>query len=363
MGKDGARKQISTKTKVRSEATKIADAWEQAYRHNQTETQVRNVLSGIIEELYAKPLVHVTLAQYFATWLARIKPEIKPNTFNRYAEITRQVTSFAPEVTGKFMDKIESADIVTIRNRVHKARASGTTNLTMKILRQCMKAAADDSIIPRSPAENVSGVRKSFEESGADSKRPFTLDELSKILAVADDEWRGMILAGYHSAGQRLSDIATLRAEQVDLKAEIVKFATDKTGRTVVIPISAEWMADLKKRAEGKAGPLFPRANATFMQKRKVAPISNQFRALLARVDLATKPNRAAAATPGRRVASPLSFHSFRHTATSLLKRAGVSDSVVMDIVGHDSEAVSQNYTHIDDATKRAALAKLPGIG
>jgi hypothetical protein len=33
-----------------------------------------------------------------------------------------------------------------------------------------------------------------------------------------------------------------------------------------------------------------------------------------------------------------------------------------MDMVGHDSSAVSQNYTHIDDGARRRAMALLPDI-
>jgi integrase len=51
-----------------------------------------------------------------------------------------------------------------------------------------------------------------------------------------------------------------------------------------------------------------------------------------------------------------------RHTATSLLKNAGVSDVIARDIIGHDSAAVSANYTHIDQETKRVALDKLPDV-
>ena len=52
----------------------------------------------------------------------------------------------------------------------------------------------------------------------------------------------------------------------------------------------------------------------------------------------------------------------FRHTAISMLKNAGVSDSVTRDIVGHESVAVSRAYTHIDAGSKRAAMEKLPTI-
>ncbi len=51
-----------------------------------------------------------------------------------------------------------------------------------------------------------------------------------------------------------------------------------------------------------------------------------------------------------------------RHAATSLLKNAGVSAVVGRDIVGHESEAVSGAYTHIDAETKRAALENLPDV-
>ena len=53
-----------------------------------------------------------------------------------------------------------------------------------------------------------------------------------------------------------------------------------------------------------------------------------------------------------------LSFHSLRHTATSLLKNAGIPQSVVMDYIGHDSADVSHGYTHTGrEALEKAAAA------
>jgi len=39
-----------------------------------------------------------------------------------------------------------------------------------------------------------------------------------------------------------------------------------------------------------------------------------------------------------------------------------LAESVVRDIIGHESELVSRNYTHVDDATKRKAILNLPDI-
>jgi hypothetical protein len=45
-----------------------------------------------------------------------------------------------------------------------------------------------------------------------------------------------------------------------------------------------------------------------------------------------------------------------------LLKAGGVSDAVAREIIGHESAAVSRTYSHIDAATLRAALDKLPDL-
>ena len=54
--------------------------------------------------------------------------------------------------------------------------------------------------------------------------------------------------------------------------------------------------------------------------------------------------------------------YGLRHTATSMLKNAGVPEAVAMDIIGHDSEVISRHYTHIESNAKRAALRKLPDL-
>jgi integrase len=63
-----------------------------------------------------------------------------------------------------------------------------------------------------------------------------------------------------------------------------------------------------------------------------------------------------------RRAFNELSFHALRHTATSLMKDAGVSPAIVEDIIGYDSPAVSAQYTHIADAAKRQAIPMMPHV-
>jgi integrase len=92
--------------------------------------------------------------------------------------------------------------------------------------------------------------------------------------------------------------------------------------------------------------------------------LSNQFANLLARAGLREKtPHRSKGkGRGGQRVANVLSFHSLRHTAVSLLKDAGIPEGVVMELVGHESKAMSAHYTHVGAEALEKAVAALPEI-
>jgi integrase len=51
-----------------------------------------------------------------------------------------------------------------------------------------------------------------------------------------------------------------------------------------------------------------------------------------------------------------------RHSAVTLLKAAGVSDFIAREIVGHESAAVSQQYSHLSTEHKRNAMRNLPDV-
>ena len=62
------------------------------------------------------------------------------------------------------------------------------------------------------------------------------------------------------------------------------------------------------------------------------------------------------------RRASEISFHALRHTATSLMKNAGISPAIVGEFIGHESEAMNRPYTHIETGAMRRATDALPDL-
>jgi len=216
-------------------------------------------------------------------------------------------------------------------------------------------------LVDTNEAERVSLLknRRVFE------RRPFTLPELKRILAVANQEWKGMILVGLY-CGLRLSDVATLTWANVDLAQRELVVTTQKTGRRQILPLAAPLLHHLESLPAGDdpRAPLFPNACAARGRSQYGGTISNQFYGILVAAGLA-KPRPHTNTGKGRdtkRELGGLSYHCLRHTATSLLKNAGVSDAVARDIIGHDSPAVSASYTHIDMATKRKAIDSIPDI-
>lgn len=321
-------------------------------------------MASIFEDIHGTPLNDVTVAQYAEQWLVRITPEVDPSTLERYGDAFKSARRADASIFSKRIDNVTTADLAALRTALLKNHSFGTARMYLKPISRMFKTAFHDGLTKDDPAARLGRIKKPTGEGAAQSKQPFTIPQIKAVLGLASDEWRGMILAGYYSAGQRLGDIAALTPGMIDLREQVVSFKTGKTGRTVNLPILPGWTADLKARTKGKKAdePLFPKAASMVDAKGKVSRLSNAFRTLLSKAGLATPPGHGKAKVAGRRTASALSFHSFRYTATSVMKNAGVSDSVVMDIVGHESEAVSENYTKVSHQAKREALKTLPDI-
>jgi integrase len=64
----------------------------------------------------------------------------------------------------------------------------------------------------------------------------------------------------------------------------------------------------------------------------------------------------------GRRV-NALTFHSLRHSFSSILANADISEETRMALTGHVTREQQQRYTHRDLEIFRAAIAMLPQVG
>jgi integrase len=361
---NGKRKQRSTKETDRRRALKIAEMWEGVAHRARTARQAQKVIADVYREIVGESLPSSSTRAYFDSWLERKKVETSETTAVYYAAKAKRFLKWLGDRCEIELARLTTDDILAFRAAEAQRVSAATVNHEIKFLRMVFEQAKRDGLLAENPAESV----KMLKRPHVTGRRAFTKAELQRLLSSADAEWRSLILFGVYT-GQRLGDLSRLTWQNVDLERGEIRLVTSKTGRQQII-----WMAEpLRRHVENlPAGdnpkqPLHPRAFASVSKSGKVGTLSRQFYELMADAGLAKAkahrpPKENAPGRLGRRILSEISFHALRHTATSLLKNAGVSAAIVQDIIGHESAAISANYTHIEDAAKRAALQKLPDI-
>src|SRR5262249_8070800 len=154
--------------------------------------------------------------------------------------------------------------------------SSVTVNHHLSIVRMLFKSARRDGVCLDNPAEFIGPVRAALKK--AEQKRPFTVGELQSILAVADPEWRSLILFGLYS-GQRLSDLASLTWNNIDLQRSEVRLVTLKTSRTMIIPMAPPLRSHIESLPAGDnpQAPLHPRAFAAVSRTGNASILSSAF--------------------------------------------------------------------------------------
>lgn len=348
----GRRLKRSTKSTDKKEAQKMADLFEEESRRKRTAKQARRVLGDIYRKLSGEELPSVTVREYITAFIERKRPEISPASVDYYEGHSRRFLKWLEAKADQDISEITKADISAYRNHAATLAGPRTTNNTLKAIRSFFAASRKDGYLIDDPAADVDTVRDRSEST----RRPFTLEELRAILAVANEEWRSMIRFGFFT-GQRLSDIATLTWQNIDTAKNEIRLTTRKTGRRQALPLPAslvEHIAAMRSGDDSKA-PLHPQAAAIIKEQGRAAMLSKAFAAILEEAGLRSPGD---GQKTGARTAYELSFHSLRHTATSILKEAGIPQSVVMDFIGHDSAGVSHGYTHTGrEALEKAAAA------
>jgi integrase len=360
----------STKTRDKKQALEICRTWHKAAlkaRNGKLSVDAaREVIAQGVSDVFTaanvESLPSASVKSWCETWTEAKAIETEESTHARYKRVIERFTGFLGEAKSKRdLSTLQASDIARFRDREAKELSRSTANLSVKVLRICLGEAVRQGLLAVNPAVRVKLLKSTTESK----RRAFTLNEIKRILRACgdDSEWRGLVLFGLY-LGQRLGDLAKLTWRAVDLDTGEVAFSTRKTGRRVVLPLVqplADYLASLPASDNPNAF-IFPGAASA----KRTASLSNQFRDILVAAALVEPRPRGHKSTgKGRdqaREASEISFHSLRHSAVTMLKAAGVSDFIAREIVGHESAAVSRQYTHLTTDDKRAAMRRLPDV-
>lgn len=232
------------------------------------------------------------------------------------------------------------------KGMVREGLSLATCGQLFKIIRWAFQRAQLHGHIDRNPASLVK-----MEEGAAYPKKPFTQEEVGKILAHIEaheeDEWRIACLFGLFY-GLRLKDAINRSFEEIhdENGIRVLRFVPKKKarkGREISLPLVGE-LAGLK--GQGRITPKLSRMSNP----------SKVFTRILkdAKIKVVMKKG-----TGEGRNQTDKSFHSWRHTVNSMLANNGVDVRLRQLISDHESQKMNAIYTHPDLEAIKTALGPI----
>ena len=187
----------------------------------------------------------------------------------------------------------------------------------------------------------------------------FSLDEMRLLIEKLPDEWSSAVRCCFESFGQRMGDVLSLRWEQFDFDAGVLRFVTGKTARVLMQPMRADFLAWARARYDAAHAIGGDAAIYVHPRLRLMSNPSAEFTQLVRAHGIGLS----GVGIGGKRKSwHSKTFHSIRATCATLLQASGVSQGIAMELVGHDSAAVHAAYLRPSVEQLRDAASALPSL-
>ena len=173
-------------------------------------------------------------------------------------------------------------------------------------------------------------------------RRALTDAEIAKIIDAAEGEYKALIIIGART-GLRLGDACQL------------KWSAFESDAPVALPGEAlkQELERVTQRHRGAEGFIMPEIAARYA--RDPSGVSDWVGRYFKRAGLKTS-----AKEKGWSKARPdASYHSLRHTFVTRAIEAGVAAPIVRALVGHNTAAMTDRYTHVGEAAILEAFGKI----
>jgi integrase len=305
-------------------------------------------------EIEGRPLVYTSVRQTLEDWINSLKGSIAPTTTAKYTGIKNAFLEWLGPRAEANLTSLGPKDFLEYRNQLLSGgRTPKTADLIVRtILGAPLRQAVKLGTLSINPLVNVPPLKKGRFEKGV-----FAPEEISRLVNVAEKDWKGVILAAYFTGG-RLQDVCNLRWDRIDLVKKTISFRTGKTDQAITLAIHPELDDHLIACANSDDSKafLFP----TLAGKPSPA-LSDAFKQIMEKAGIEAGVAREKLGAKGKTL-SVRSFHSLRHSFVSALADAGVSAELRRKLAGHSTEAMGEHYTHREFETIREAIAAIPRL-
>jgi integrase len=293
-----------------------------------------------------------TVSTWFDYWLEKVAVnEVRPKTLANYRSQVK--THILPVIGSVRLSKLTPAHIRKVTDKVKSTRASSTALTVHRILSSSLAQAESDGKLDRNPAKLAKAPRRKPPEL-----ETLTTTEAKAIVRRARENSPGLeayLWATFLLTGARRGEIIGLEWDRVsdvlDLSWQLQRHTVGK----LVAPEDYEsrhlvgglYMTRPKSAAGWRVVPLVhPLSDILADWRAKADP--NPYGLVFTRngepldPDWVSKEWPRVLKTTG--IAKHVRLHDLRHTAVDLMYEAGVPETVIQEIVGHSSRAMTRAY-------------------
>jgi len=286
--RDWSGKQISRNTKIpkthlhRGLAEIVAEFWENIAKQNHSRELLIKRAEMLCETIEAKQDVSEALLilrhfnvkteelldQYCPEkvvpsfqliseqWLALKKLHVADASMVAYSHSIEGFSKFIGENADLPLDEFDREWLRSFQRSEAKRVSNRTVNHKVKHVCFVLRWAYKEDMISINHADKI----QHLPIKPVQQRRPFTTEEMKRILNAANPEWKSMIHAGY-GTGQRLGDIATMKWSDIDLENNIWNLTAKKSGKKSCLPLLSDF-AELLRQVphEQRKGFVHPEA-------------------------------------------------------------------------------------------------------
>ncbi|SPF42642.1 conserved hypothetical protein [Syntrophobacter sp. SbD1] len=254
------------------------------------------------------------------------------------------LASFNKEFGGIIVSQIKPSEIENFQAK-QKAASYSDSYVDQQIgaAKTVINKAFDNDMVTGETVKVFKRVKKLLLKRNANARdKVLTVDQVENLMAALPRHTKAILATAFYT-GMRSGEILSLTWNKLDLEKKEIRLeaADTKDNEARVIPISKELYPILKS---------IPRAlhdNHVFLYKGK--PIRSIRRGLTDACEKAGIPY-------GRFVKDGFIFHDLRHCFNTYMRKAGVPESVIMEITGHSTREMFDRYNKIDHEDRRQAV-------
>lgn len=234
--------------------------------------------------------------------------------------------------------------------RLKKNKAPATVDHEIGKAKTMIFKAFDNDLVGVSTWKAFRSVKKVLKRGSDVRDRILSFDEFKSLMKHSEGHIKAILTMGYYT-GMRKGEILNLTWDKVDLKNRMIHLeASDtKDHEARRIPICNE----LYEMLQSLPNRIQASEEDSHVFKYRGKPVSGEIRRGIKNACDDSKIKY------GRFVKGGFIFHDLRHTFNTNMRKAGVPESVIMEITGHSTREMFDRYNTVDEDDARKAIDQL----